>query len=109
MESNNITPLLLQTKQLLKAELLNRLPKLLSPITPPSPPVEVPSGSDFGHAVMAIRVIGFSPTGILEGTTANRVNTNEQDEHDYVEDREFVPIPPDGLKHPCLTRIALIA
>ena len=72
-------------------------------------PVEVPSGADFSHAVMTIRVIGISPTGILEGTTTDAVNANEQNEHNNVQDREFMPIPSNSLQHTCLTRITFVA
>lgn len=56
-------------------------------------PVVVPSGSDFGHAVFAVRVIGFSSLGVLESAATNTIDSNEEDEHDNVENRELVPVP----------------
>lgn len=71
--------------------------------------MEIPSGVNLGHPVVAIRIIGFSPPGVLESTAANGVDADEDDEHDNVKHRELVPIPSNVFKHTCLARIALVA
>lgn len=72
-------------------------------------PVEVPARADFGHAVMAIGVVGVGPLCVLEGAAADGVDSNEHDHHHDVEHRELVPAPPHVLQHPCFARLALVA
>lgn len=83
--------------------------KLTSSVVPPSPPVEIPSGSDFRHTVLAMRVIGYSPLCVLKSTTTNRVNANEEDEHDNVKNRYLLPISSHIFKNSSFARVAFIA
>lgn len=69
----------------------------------------IPSGSDFSHPVFAIRVIGFSSFGVSESTAANGIDSNEEDKHDNVKNRELVPIPSDIFKNTSFARITLVA
>lgn len=72
-------------------------------------PVEIPSGSDFRHTVLAMRVIGYSPLSVLESTTTNGVNTNEEDEHDNVKNRYLLPISSNIFKNSSFARVTFIA
>lgn len=69
----------------------------------------IPSGSDFGHPVPPILVIGFSSFSVLESTASNGIYSNEDNKHHNIEDRELVPVPFDIFKNSCLARIALVA
>ena len=69
----------------------------------------VPSWSNFGHPVLAIRVISFSPYSVLESTATNWINPNQQQKRDNIQNWEFVPIPSDRFKHPSFAWITLIA
>lgn len=51
-----------------------------------------------GHAVLAVWILRLSAASIAEGTTADRVDGDEEDEDDDIEDGEFVPVPPDLLQ-----------
>ena len=72
-------------------------------------PIVVPSWSNFGHSVVTIRVVGFGPLGVTEGTAADGVNTDEEDDNDDVEDGELMPVPSNVLKDTRLTRVAFVA
>lgn len=65
-------------------------------------PVKVPSGSDFGHPVLAILIVGLSSASIAKGAAADAVDGDEKDEDDDIEDRDLVPVTPHIFKHPSL-------
>lgn len=71
--------------------------------------MEIPSGADFGHVVLAMRVIGLGTFGVSESAAADGVDANEQNKHDYVENRELVPIVSHTFEHTGFARVALVA
>lgn len=45
----------------------------------------IPCGLNFDHAILAMCVISLSSFGVSKRTTTDRVNGNEKNEHDNVE------------------------
>ena len=69
----------------------------------------IPSGSDFGHMILAVGIILFSSLGVSKRTTTDGVNDNEKNEYHDIENGELMPIFPCSLKHTCFARVALEA
>ena len=59
--------------------------------------------------IFAVGIICLGAFGVLESTAANAVNSNEEDEHDNVKDRELVPVSANVFQYSGLARIALVA
>lgn len=72
-------------------------------------PMEIPSRTNFVHAVMTIRVVGFRSFRVLERATSYGVDAYENNQHHDVKHRQFVPVSPDIFQYPCLARVALVA
>lgn len=69
----------------------------------------IPSGSDFGHMILAVGIILFSSLGVSKRTTTDGVNDNEKNEYHNIENRELMPVFSCSLKHTCFARVALEA
>lgn len=67
-----------------------------------SVPVEVPSGSDFGHPVFAIFIVGLGSASVAKGAAADAVDADEEDEDDDIEDGDLVPVTPHVFQDPSL-------
>lgn len=73
-------------------------------------PVIVPTGTDFGHAVLVGRMIRMSGVAsVVEGATSGGVDGDEEDEDQNVDHRQFSPVKTNLLENTSLARIALVA
>lgn len=72
-------------------------------------PVKIPSGSDLGHLIFAVGVVGLGPLGVLESAAADAVDADEEDEDDDVENGELAPVPTDVLEDAGPAGVAVVA
>lgn len=62
--------------------------KLFFLFMPPSPPVIVPTRTDFGHAVIIRRMIRMScVTSVVEGAATCSVDSDKEDQDQNIDDR----------------------
>lgn len=72
-------------------------------------PVVVPPGPDLPHPVLPVGVIRRRPPCVPERAAPDRVDTDEQHDHDDAEHRDLAPVHPDALEHPSLAGVTLVA
>jgi len=72
-------------------------------------PIVIPSGFNFGHAVMTMWIISLSSSCVSEGTTPNGINPYEKHKNNNVKNRDVVPVPSDVFQHTSLARVAIVA
>lgn len=72
-------------------------------------PIVIPSGFNFGHAVVTMWIISLSSSGVSESTTGNGINPYEKDKNDNVKNRDVVPVPSNVFQHTGHARLAIVA
>jgi len=71
-------------------------------------PIVIPSGFNFGHAVVTVRIISLSSSCVSESTTGNGINPYEKNKNDNVKNRDVVPVPSHVFQHTTHARLAIV-
>lgn len=84
--------------------------KLLFLLMPPSPPVVVPTRTDFSHAIIIRRMIRMCcVASVVEGAATCSIDSDEEDKDQNVNHRQLSPVKTDLLKNTSFTSITLVA
>lgn len=93
-----------------KAQAMRLSVKLLFLFMPPSPPVIVPTRTDFRHAVIIRRMIRMSGVAsVVEGAATSCIDSDEEDKDQNINDRQLFPVKTDLLKNTSFASITLVA